>query len=66
MHMTINQIRFEIVTNQEQKSREIDVRKFLHGQVPDLCIGLHHMTKSGYLVMLHQHNRVITSRFLRL
>jgi hypothetical protein len=38
MHMTINQIRFGIVTNQEQKSREIDVRKFMHRQVPNLCI----------------------------
>ncbi len=32
MHMTINQIRFGIVTNQEQNLREIDVRKFLHEQ----------------------------------
>jgi hypothetical protein len=38
MHMTINQIRFGIVTNQEQKSKEINVQKFLHGQVPNLCI----------------------------
>jgi hypothetical protein len=66
MHMTINQIRFEIVMNQEHKLGEMECTNSCMDKLQIYAFNYIRRVKMGIYVVLHQNNKGIISNFLRL
>jgi hypothetical protein len=66
MHMTINQIRFEIVMNQEHKLGKMKCTSSCTDKLQIYALDYIRQVKMCIYVVLHQNNRGVISKFLRL
>jgi hypothetical protein len=64
MHMTINQIRFEIVMNQEHKLGRMECTSSCTDKLQIYVFDYIRWVKMGMYVVLHQNNRGVISKFL--
>jgi hypothetical protein len=66
MHKTINQIRFEIVMNQEHQLGKMECISFCMEKLQIYAFDYTRRVKMGIYVVLHQHSRGVIYKFLHL
>jgi hypothetical protein len=66
MHMIINQIRFEIVMNQEHKLGEMECTSSCTNKFQIYAFNSIRRVKMGIYVVLHQNNRGVIFKILHL